>query len=125
MQSKPRIVKDEDLTPGQKELFDAATQIAEDLYQMYLTKLDQRLNPIIKRRGQISQVEAWSFIGKVYNVLTAKIIAMTQQIADDNGDNECTLEQFFREFNYGTQLMLKIPDAPAPLPDGIKRLNGC
>ncbi len=124
MKHKPRIIKDEDMSPLEKELFDTATEIGDELYQIYLTRLDERFNPIIRREGAISQVHVWSFIGKVYNILTSQIIAMTQQIADDNGDNECTLEQFFREFNYGTQLRLKIPGAPAPLPGGIKRLNG-
>lgn len=122
MLSKPKIVKDEDMTELQKEMFKLATRIGQQAYERTALEIQNCLNVIIKARGGLDQVAVWSFIGKVYNIFTASIIAMTMDAADQNGDNDCTKEQFFREFNYGTQLLLEIPDYK-PLPGGIQRLK--
>lgn len=122
MKTLPRIKPNEELTPLEKELFDVASSCGDDLHTLFAEQIEYRLNPIIRREGGMSQVHVWSFIGKIYNVFAARLLMSTQAIADDNGDNECTIKQFFEEFNYGTQLLLKIP-VEVPNPHGIMPLT--
>jgi hypothetical protein len=120
-----KIVKDEDLTHQQAELFSQAKIIAEKLFNTYEFESITAFNDSIRKNNGVDQVLALSFFNKITSMFMAGALCRLKEVIDHVDDHEVTLQNITNYHILSMEQLLKLQDKTKTKepPAEIKKLN--